>query len=82
LAVPCNTVYRITDPLAPPSKSNVLTTAKAAADPKAGETPAPQQLAKAQEHIRLAAQQYAENDYMGDVARVHAKTFAATSTAP
>jgi len=40
---------------------------------KAGETPAPQ--AKEKEHITLAAEKYAGDDYMSDVARVHAATF-------
>jgi lipoprotein NlpI len=42
---------------------------------KAGETPAPQAQAKEKEHITVAAEKYAGDDYMSDVARVHAATF-------
>jgi lipoprotein NlpI len=43
-------------------------------DKEAGRMPAPQQ--KEKEHITLAAEKYAGDDYMSDVARVHAATFA------
>jgi lipoprotein NlpI len=37
----------------------------------AGKTPAPPARAEADKHIRLAAEKYADDDYMGDVARAH-----------